>query len=225
MLHALLFNSQLLNSREQRKADKERIAVKSETVFKTIALMALLLTGAASQGQRQAAKNLPNLPPLPSCFQTPDQAAQNPWKAAGMGDGVSGEKKNSLPSVCFSQPKKASLSYSWMLGGAQVVIDGMLKQPEAPARGMKTGSTHEEPGGKYAYRGGVIVFRKFTGFPDIGIDRKGQCNGAQLEYYSVTWTAVVKGKLISIDLNNYVGGKDAARGVIDGLIVPLGSAM
>jgi hypothetical protein len=200
--------------------------MKSKTALKIFTLMALALNGAAAQGQRPMVRNMPAMPSLPDGFQTPaDAPAQNPWRAAGMGDSMSGEKKNNFPSVCFSLPKKASLTYSWMMGGAQVVIDGMLKQPEASARGMNTGSTHEEPAGKYAYRGGVIVFRKFTGFPDIGIDSKGQCNGITLEYYHVTWNAVAKGKMIPIDLNNYVGGKDEAQGVIDSLIGPLSTAM
>jgi hypothetical protein len=200
--------------------------MKPNSALTLFTLMTIAFCGAAAQGQRPVVKSMPNMPALPAGFQTPSDApAQSPWKAAGMGDSVSGEKKNYFPSPCFSVPKKATLTYLWMMGGSQIVIDGELTQPEAPARGMNTGSLHEEPAGRYAHRGGVITFRKFTGFPDIGIDSKGQCNGRTLEYYSVNWIAVVKGKMINININNYVGGKEDAQGVVDGLIGPLSAAM
>ncbi len=188
-----------------------------------IACITLALAALSMPGETYAqAKNLPVVPPLPSGFQTPDNYHGFPWKGTGMGDGLEGVKKNDL-SPCFGSPKLAHLSYSWTNGGMQLVIDALLREPEKPA--FKDGAWRQnEPAGKMAYRGGVLEMRKIIYSPDIGIDAKGQC-GATLDTYDATWTAVAAGKMLQIEVHMFVGGKDAAKAVIDGLIDPLKAAV
>lgn len=171
------------------------------------------------------AKNIPTMPQLPSGFTDPpnSQNGKSPWRAAGMGDQMEGIKKNDL-SVCFGNPKYTHLNYLWMMGGVQLVIDGMLRQPEEPAH--KDGAWHEnEPAGKMAYHGGVLAMRKIIYSPDIGIDAKGQCDGAALDTYDATWTGVAGGKMLSIEVTMFAGSKDGAKAVIDELIDPLKAAV
>jgi hypothetical protein len=189
--------------------------MKCKTVFGLIAAMAFVLMGTCAQGQ--PFKNLPQMPPLPEGFQPPNPNPPNPWRAAGMGDGKQGEKKNQLPK-CFGVPAKASLGYSWMAGGQQFIIDAQLRQPEDPQRDVA--GFLEEPAGKSAYSGGMIVFRKTTFHATIGIDMKGECGGT-IEGWSVNWQGVVNGKMLAISLLNYYGSRTEAQGVVDGLIGPL----
>ena len=191
----------------------------TRTVCITLSLAVLSM---ASESPAQARK-LPVMPPLPGGFQTPDNYQGFPWKGTGMGDGLEGVKKNDL-SVCFGYPKLSHVNYSWTAGGMQLVIDGILRQPEKPA--FKDNAWHmNEPAGKFAYRGGVIEMRKIIYLPDIGIDAHGQCNGKTLDTYDATWTGVAGGKTISISVTMYAGSKDGAKGVIDGLIDPLKAAV
>jgi hypothetical protein len=190
--------------------------------FKTACITLTLAALSISSEISAQARNLPVLPPLPSGFQTPDNYKGFPWKGTGMGDGLEGVKKNDLSS-CFGSPKLAHLSYSWTNGGMQMVIDGMMREPEKPA--FKDGAWHQnEPAGKMAYRGGVLEMRKIIYSPDIGIDAKGQC-GATLDTYDATWTAVAAGKMLQIEVHMFAGSRDAAKVVIDGLIDPLKAAV
>jgi hypothetical protein len=186
--------------------------MKSKITLGLLAAMAFLLTGTNAQGQMF--KNMPPMPPLPEGFQAPNPDPPNPWRTAGMGDGRQGEKKNLLPK-CFGVPAKASLGYSWMIGGQQFIIDTELRQPEEPPQ--NAAGFLEEPAGKSAYRGGVIVFRKTSFHATVGIDAKGECGGT-IEGWSVNWHGVVNGKMLAISLLNYYGGKVEAQSVVDGLI-------
>jgi hypothetical protein len=184
----------------------------------------LVVSGAIGVRAQGPGKAMPAMPPLPGGFQASpnSQNGQSPWKAAGVGDQMEGIKKNDLP-VCFGNPKYAHVGYSWMMGGMQMVIDGMLREPEKPA--FKDGAWHQnEPAGKMAYRGGVLEMRKIIYSPDIGIDAKGQC-GATLDTYDAIWTAVAAGKMLQIEVHMFAGSKDAAKAVIDGLIDPLKAAV
>jgi hypothetical protein len=188
--------------------------MRSKTALGLLAAMAFLLIGTNVQCQRQMFKDMPPMPPLPEGFQPPNPDPPNPWRAAGMGDGKQGEKKNQLPK-CFGVPAKASIGYSWMAGGQQFIIDAQLRQPEAPPQNVA--GFLEEPAGKSSYRGGMIVYRKTNFHATVGIDAKGECGGT-IEGWSVNWQGVVNGKMLAISLLNYYGGKAEAQSVVDGLI-------
>jgi hypothetical protein len=79
----------------------------------------------------QSAVSQTPLPPLPNGFQVDPAVAQvqAPMRAAGVGDGTTGNKANQSMSPCFSDPK-VSFGYGCMLNPmAKTMVDGLLKTP------------------------------------------------------------------------------------------------
>ena len=190
------------------------------TGLQLLALGVLVVAAVAIEGQYSGIKNMPPLPPMPSGFQPENGGAASPYRAAGMGDSAEGKRTYDV-SKCFGGKLTAHLRYSWMIGGAQVVVNGEASTPEVPAHKAPTGQM-DEPAGKSMYRGGLLVMRKISTNPSIGIDATGACNST-LTTYSANWIAVVGGKMLNIYVSDIPGEKGEAQAIVDGLIDPLSS--
>lgn len=119
------------------------------------------------------------------------------------------------PNENFSKPhmdQGIRLGVSWISNPmAATTLEMMAKQSEEPA-GQTMGMTREEPAGKQRYRGGVLTWRKVI-TPWVGSG-----NGPDLVTWSGSWVGAGSGGLLGVSISNFVGSKEAALGLIDGVL-------
>jgi hypothetical protein len=104
------------------------------------------------------------------------------------------------------------LGVSWMPNPmAATTVDMLAKQPEDPA-GQSMGVTRSEPAGKQRYRGGVLTWRKIT-TPWVGSG-----DAPDLVTWDGSWVGAGSGGLIGVSVGFFVGSKEAALALIDGVL-------
>lgn len=105
------------------------------------------------------------------------------------------------------------LGASWMANAmAATSVDMIAQQPEEPGGQSMGSATREEPAGKSRYRGGVITWRKVT-IPWIGSGK-----APDLVTWKGSWVGTGSGGLLGASISNFVGSKEEALALINGVI-------
>lgn len=130
-----------------------------------------------------------------------------------MGEAIiaEGRKPNDACPKPHSDPE-IHIGYSWRPNpAAEQTVAMLARVPEEPA-GTSMGVTRSEPAGKLAYRGGVLIWRKYI-TPWVGAGR-----APDLVLIDGSWVGVAATGLLGVSVNSFCGTKEAALGWIDGIL-------